>query len=93
MADPRDHHQTIQELRTTLRGVLGALRDHKNPTAEIHEVAAELSQIEQQVAAGLLPLASLRAALSIVAQFEYTPWRVPTMVEDVHKIWMLVGML
>ncbi|MGH7152586.1 MAG: hypothetical protein ACREF3_01555 [Acetobacteraceae bacterium] len=93
MAEQQERHVTIHELGMTLRGVLGALRDHKNPTPEIHEVAAELSQIEQQIAAGLLPLASLRAALSVVAQFEYTPWRVPTMVEDVHKIWALIAML
>ena len=30
---------------------------------------------------------------SLEAEFEYTPWRMPTVVEDLHKIWTLLGML
>ncbi len=93
MPEQPAHPVTLDELRETLRSVRTALHNHENPTPEIHEVITELGQIERQLLDGLLPTKPLRAALSIIAQFEYTPWRVPTVVEDLHKIWTLLGML
>jgi hypothetical protein len=29
----------------------------------------------------------------LFAEFEYTPWRMPTVAEDLHEIWTLLGML
>jgi hypothetical protein len=88
-----EHPVTLEELRETIRSIRAALRNHENPTSEILEVITELNQIERQFLDGLLPTTPLRAVLSIIAQFEYTPWRIPTVVEDLHKIWTLIGML
>jgi hypothetical protein len=88
-----EEQATVEELKERIRSVVEALRNHENPTAEIHDVVTELSEIERQLLAGRLPTTSLRAVLSIVAQFEYTPWRIPTVVEDLYKIWTLLGML
>jgi hypothetical protein len=93
MAEEPEHQDTIEELKGTIRSVLEALRNHENPTSEIHEIVTELSEIERQFLDGLLPTTPLRAVLSIIAQFEYTPWRIRTVVEDLHKIWTLLGML
>jgi len=93
MAEEPEHQVTLEELKETIRSVREALRNHENPTPEILEVVTELSQIERQFLDGLLPTTPLRAVLSIIAQFEYTPWRIPTVVEDLHTIWSLLGML
>ena len=93
MAEMPEGRVTIDALVETIRSVLDALREHKNPTAEIHEVVAELTQIERQFVDGLLPITPLRSVLGIIAQFEYTPWRLATVVEDLYKIWSLLGML
>lgn len=93
MAEEPEHQATTEELKETIRSVLEALRNHENPTSEIQEVVKELGQIERQFLDGFLPMMPLRAVLSVIAQFEYTPWRIPTVVEDLHKIWSLLGML
>jgi hypothetical protein len=93
MAEEPERQATIEELNEKIRSVLEALRNHEAPTSEIHEVVTELAQIERQFVGGLLPTMPLRAVLSIISQFEYTPWRIPTVVEDLHKIWILLGML
>jgi hypothetical protein len=93
MAEEPEREVMIEELRGRIHSVLEALRNHKNPTPEIHEVINKLSQIERQSLDGVLPSTTLRAVLSIIAQFEYTPWRIATVVEDLYKIWSLLGML
>jgi hypothetical protein len=93
MAEQPEHPVTLEELQKTIRSILTALRNHENPTEEIREVVAELAQIEEQFLSGPLPTTPLRVVLSIIAQFEYTPWRLATVVEDLHKIWSLIGML
>ena len=93
MAEEPERQATIEELKERIRSVREALRNHENPTSEIRGVVTELSQIERQFLDGVLPTTPLRAVLSIIAQFEYTPWRIATVVEDLHKIWSLLGML
>jgi uracil phosphoribosyltransferase len=93
MAKEPEPQVTIEELKEKIRSVLEALRNHHTPTPEIHEVVAELGQIEMQFLDGHLPVTPLRVVLGVIAQFEYTPWRIPTVVEDLHKIWSLLGML
>jgi hypothetical protein len=49
--------------------------------------------LEAEFIAGNVPAARLETVLKLIAEFEYTPWRMPTVVEDLHKIWTLLGML
>jgi hypothetical protein len=93
MAEEPERQVTVEQLKEKIRSVLQALRNHENPTSEIHEVVTELAEIERQFLDGRLPMMPLRAVLSVIAQFEYTPWRIPMVVEDLHKIWILLGML
>ena len=93
MAEQPERQVTVEQLKETVGSVMEALRNHENPTEEILEVVTELSQIERQFLDGLLPTTPLRTVLSVIAQFEYTPWRIPTVVEDLHKIWSLLGLL
>jgi hypothetical protein len=66
---------------------------HQEPNQELHDLAIELKSLEAEFIAGQLPVARLETVLKIIAGFEYTPWRIPTVVEDLYKIWTLLGML
>ena len=93
MTEKTENPITRGELLERIRSVLTALRGHRNPSAEIHEVIAELSQVERQLMDGMLPITPLRSVLAIIAQFEYTSWRLATVVDDLHRIWSLLTML
>ncbi|HSU06877.1 MAG TPA: hypothetical protein VLI93_15025 [Acetobacteraceae bacterium] len=93
MTETTEERITSSELVQRIRSVLRALREHHSPNAEIHDVIAELSNVERQLVNGLLPMVPLRSVLGVIAQFEYTPWRLATVVEDLHKIWSLLAML
>jgi hypothetical protein len=93
MVEEKEPQVTSGELLEGIRSVLRALREHKNPNAEIHDLIAELSQMERQITDGLLPVTPLRSLLGIISQLEYTPWRLATVVEDLHKIWSLLSMM
>ena len=53
MTETPENPITGGELLERIRSVLTALRGHQNPSAEIHEVIAELSQVERQLMDGL----------------------------------------
>jgi hypothetical protein len=46
--------------------------------------------LEAELVAGRLPVERLETAVTIIAGFEYAPWRIPTVVEDLYKIWTLL---
>jgi hypothetical protein len=66
---------------------------HREPNQELHDLAGELKSLEADFIAGQLPVARLETVLKIISEFEYTPWRIPQVVEDLYKIWTLLGML
>jgi hypothetical protein len=66
---------------------------HQELNQELQDLAVELKSLETEFIAGQLPVARLETVLKIIAGFEYTPWRIPTVVEDLYKIWTLLGML
>ena len=49
--------------------------------------------MEAELVAGRSPVERLETVLKIITGFEYMPWRIPTVVEDLYKIWTLLGML
>ena len=88
-----EHHGTVREIIHTV-GIIGrALLSHQETNQELHDLAVELRSLEADFIAGRLPVARLETVLKVVAGFEYTPWRMPTVVEDLYKIWTLLGML
>jgi hypothetical protein len=73
--------------------VVDRVTPYQELNKELHDLAVELSSLEVEFIAGGLPVARLETALKIIAEFEYTPRRIPTVVEDLYKIWTLIGML
>ena len=86
-------HGTVREIIHTVGSIGRALVAHHEPNQELHDLAVQLRSLEAEFIAGGLPVARLETVLKIIAQFEYTPWRIPTVVEDLYKIWTLLGML
>jgi hypothetical protein len=86
-------HGTVREIIHTVGSIGRALLSHQDTNQELHDLAAELQSLEADFVAGRLPVARLETVLKVVAGFEYTPWRMPTVVEDLYKIWTLLGML
>jgi hypothetical protein len=86
-------HDALRDLVHTVGSIRRALFAHQELNHELHDLAVELRALEVAFIAGDLPVAKLEMALKIIAGFEYTPWRIPTVVEDLYKIWTLIGML
>ena len=86
-------HGTVREIIGTVGSIGRALLAHHEANQELHDLAVELRSLEAELIAGQLPVERLETALKIIAGFEYTPWRIPTVVEDLYKIWTLLGML
>ena len=86
-------HGTVREIIHTVGSIGRALVSHQETNQELHDLAVELRSLEADFVAGRLPVARLETVLKVVAGFEYTPWRMPTVVEDLYKIWTLLGML
>ena len=87
------HHGTVREIIRTVGGIGRALLAHQELNQELHDLAVEVKWLEAELIAGRLPVPRLEIVLKVVAELEYTPWRMPTVVEDLHKIWTLIGML
>ncbi|HEY2616759.1 MAG TPA: hypothetical protein VGI78_05420 [Acetobacteraceae bacterium] len=86
-------HGPVRDIIHTVGSIGRALLSHQEPNQELHDLAVELRSLEADFVAGQLPVARLETVLKIIAGFEYTPWRMPTVVEDLYKIWTLLGML
>jgi hypothetical protein len=86
-------HGTVREIIHTVGSIGRALLSHQEPNQELHDLAAEVRSLEADFIAGRLPVARLETVLKVIAGFEYTPWRMPTVVEDLYRIWTLLGML
>jgi hypothetical protein len=86
-------HDTFREIVHTVGNIGRALLAHQEVNQELHDLAVEVRWLEAELIAGRLPVARLESVLRIIAEIEYTPWRMPTVVEDLHKIWTLIGML
>jgi hypothetical protein len=86
-------HGTLREIVHTVGSIGRALLAHHEANQELHNLGVELRSLEVELVAGRLPLVRLESVLSIIAELEYTPWRVPSVVEDLHKIWTLIAML
>jgi hypothetical protein len=86
-------HDAIRDIVRTVGSISRALLAHQGPNQELHDLAVELRLLEVEFVAGQLPIARLERALKVIAEFEYTPWRIPTVVEDLYNIWSLIGML
>jgi hypothetical protein len=87
------HHGTLREVIHTVGSIGRALLAHQELNQELHDLAVEMRSLEAELIAGNVPAARLETVLKLIAEFEYTPWRMPTVVEDLHKIWTLLGML
>jgi hypothetical protein len=87
------HHGTLREVIHTVGSIGRALLAHQELNQELHDLAVEMRSLEAEFIAGNVPAARLETVLKLIAEFEYTPWRMPTVVEDLHKIWTLLGML
>jgi hypothetical protein len=87
------HHGTLREVIHTVGSIGRALLAHQELNQELHDLSVELRSLEAELIAGQLPAARLATVLKVIAEFEYTPWRMPTVVEDLHKVWTLLGML
>jgi hypothetical protein len=87
------HHGTLREVIHTVGSIGRALFAHQELNQELHDLAVEMRSLEAELIAGNVPAARLETVLKLIAEFEYTPWRMPTVVEDLHKIWTLLGML
>lgn len=57
----------------------------------MQELAVRMRSVEAELVAGQLPVARLETVLKIIAEFEYTPWRIPAIVKDTLRD--LLGML
>ena len=88
-----EHHGTVREIIHTVGSIGRALLAHHEVNQELHDLAVELRWLEAELIAGRLPVERLETVLKVIAGFEYTPWRIPTVVEDLYKIWTLLGML
>jgi len=86
-------HEPVREIIRTLGSVGATLLAHRELNQELHDLAVRLRSLEAELVAGQLPVAKLETVLRLIAEFEYTPWRIPTVVEDLYKIWTLLGML
>jgi hypothetical protein len=86
-------HGAVREIRHAVGSIGRALLAHEDLNQELHDLAVELRSLEADFVAGRLPVARLETVLKVIAEFEYTPWRIPTVVEDLHRIWSLLGML
>ena len=86
-------HGALREIVHTVGSIGRALLTHHDANQELHDLAVELRWLEAELVAGRLPMVRLESVLKIIAEFEYTPWRIPTVVDDLHKIWTLLGML
>jgi hypothetical protein len=86
-------HDTFREIVQTVGSIDRALLAHQEVNHELHDLAIEVRWLEAELVAGRLPVMRLESVLKILAEFEYTPWRMPTVVEDLYKIWTLLGML
>ena len=86
-------HGTVREIVRTVGSIGRALLAHQDATQELHDLAVELSWLEAELVAGRLPAVRLKSVLRIIAELEYTPWRMPSVIEDLYKIWTLFGML
>ena len=86
-------HGALREIVRTVGGIGRALLANQKANQELHDLAVELRWLEAELVAGRLPMVRLESVLKIIAEFEYTPWRIPTVVDDLHKIWTLLGML
>jgi hypothetical protein len=86
-------HGTVREIAHTVGSIGRALLAHQDANRELHDLGVELRSLEADFIAGRLPVARLETVLKIIAEFEYTPWRIPTVVEDLYKMWTLLGML
>jgi hypothetical protein len=86
-------HGTLREIVHTVGSIGRALLAHHEANQELHTLGVELRSLEVELVAGRLPLVRLESVLRIIAELEYTPWRVPSVVEDLHKIWTLIAML
>jgi hypothetical protein len=86
-------HGTVREIIHTVGNIGRALVTHHGSNQELHDLAAELRSLEAELVAGRIPVARLETVLKIIAGLEYTPWRIPTVVEDLYKVWTLLGML
>jgi hypothetical protein len=87
------NHGTVREIVRTVGSIGRALLADQDATQELHDLAVELSWLEAELVAGRLPAVRLESVLRIIAELEYTPWRMPSVVEDLYKIWTLLGML
>jgi hypothetical protein len=87
------HHGALREVIHTVGSIGRALLAHQELNQELHDLAVEMRSLEAEFIAGNVPAARLETVLKLIAEFEYTPWRMPTVVEDLHKIWTLLGML
>jgi hypothetical protein len=86
-------HGTLGEIVHTVGNIGRALLSHQEMNQDLHDLAVEVRWLEAELVAGRLPVARLDSVLRIIAEIEYTPWRIPTVVEDLYKIWTLLGML
>ena len=86
-------HDTFREILHTVGSIGRTLLAHQGVNQELHDLAVEARWLESELIAGRLPVVRLESVLRIIAEIEYTPWRIPTVVEDIHRIWTLLGML
>jgi hypothetical protein len=87
------HHDAVRDVIRTVGSISRALLAHQGLNQELYDLGVERRSLEVEFIAGQLPVARFESALKVIAEFEYTPWRIPTVVEDLYKIWSVIGML
>jgi len=82
----------IEDLQHTIGNISRALFAHQELNRELHDFAVEFESVASPFIAGDLSVAGLETVLKVIAELEYTPWRIPTVVEDLYKVWPLIRM-
>jgi hypothetical protein len=82
----------IEDLKHTIRNISRVLFAHQELNQELHDLAVEFESVASPFIGGNLSVAGLETVLKVIAELEYTPWRIPTVVEDLYKVWPLIRM-
>lgn len=84
-------HVTAGALLHSVGRIGRAFAAHRSASQEVYDLALELESLEAELKAGAVPRLKLAATLRSLAELEYTPWRVATVVEELHGVWSLLG--
>jgi hypothetical protein len=82
----------IKDLQHTIGNISRALFAHQELNQELHDLAVEFESVASPFIAGNMSVTGLETVLKVVAELEYTPCRIPTVMEDLYKVWPLIRM-